>query len=113
MPVPVVVAVQAVAPLSEVVPFAKPVKSSSQKALAAAPAVTVTDCDVEQPFVVSVTVTVYVPAVVTAGFCAVLVKLFGPDQLYLEVPGADEVAPSVRLDPQPTEPPVAVTVGPV
>ena len=109
---PVVVAVHAVAPLSEVVPLAKPVKSSSHMVLAADPAVTVTDCEVEQPVVGSVTVTVYVPGVVTEGFCALLVKLLGPVQLNVELP-ADDVAVSVRLEPQPTEPPVALTVGPV
>ena len=81
MPVPVLDEVQDVVPVSEVVPLAR-VKSSSQKVVAVGvPDVTVTCLEAVHPVAGFLTVTVYVPAAVTVGFCAVLVKLLGPVQL--------------------------------
>ena len=78
--VPVLEEVHCVVPASEVVPLARPVKSSSQKVVMAL-AETDTDCCALQPLAGLVTVTVYVPAAQTVGFCTVELKLLGPAHL--------------------------------
>ena len=109
--VPVLEEVQAVVPASDVVPLAKPVKSSSQKTLIAL-AETVTACWALQPLAGFVTVTVYVPAAHTVGFCEVEVKPLGPLQLYV-APLTLEVALILIHEPQARAPPVAVITGAV
>ena len=111
MPLPLVEDVQAVAPASEVAPLLSPVKSSSQKlAGVEEPDVTDTDCWAVHPLAGLVTVAVYVPGAVTVGFFALLLKLFGPVQLY-EALGIVEFTFSVTLGKQARVPPGAVISG--
>ena len=89
---------QLVAPASDVVPLAIVKFSSQMVPVLLVLMVTVVLAVLEQPVAVLVTVKLYVPAVVTTGFCAVEVKLFGPVQLY-ETLLVDELPERVTEEP--------------
>ena len=89
--------VQAVAPASDVTPLAS-VKSSSQiDPVLLMLVVTLTVAVLVHPVAGLVTVKLYGPIVVTTGFCAAAVKLFGPVQLYV-IPEVEEEPERVTED---------------